>query len=261
VNPEISRSDIVEAAELILRAESVVALTGAGISTPSGIPDFRSLGSGLWEIYNPMEVASLTAFRYNPEKFFDWAKPLASKILIAEPNNAHYALAQMEAQGFIKAIITQNIDTLHTRAGSKKVLEIHGHMRKATCINCFQKVTVTDQIQNFVEHAIIPKCEKCGGILKPDFVLFGEQLPFEIVKEARKLIHSSDLMLVLGSSLEVVPVAYYPVDALNSGGKLIIINHEPTYLDERASIVFHHDVAKILPDIAAEVLNERHKQR
>ena len=199
-------------------------------------------------------------FRYCPEKFFDWAKHLATKILSAEPNDAHYALASLEAQGFIQGVITQNIDTLHTRAGSKQVLEIHGHMRKATCINCFHKVTVTHQIQQFVERNILPHCEKCGGILKPDFVLFGEQLPYEIVKEARKLVKSTDLMLVLGSSLEVVPVAYYPVDALNSGAQLIIINEEPTYLDGRASFIFHHDVAEILPAIAEEVLNERQKQ-
>jgi len=259
VTSETTITDIKGAAELILGAESAVALTGAGISTPSGIPDFRSLGSGLWEIYNPMEVASLNAFRYNPEKFFEWARPLASKILTAKPNEAHYALARLEAEGFITGIITQNIDNLHLRAGSKKVLEIHGHMRNATCINCFHKVTISDQIQNFVDKRIIPHCEKCDGILKPDFVLFGEQLPFEIVKDARKLIHSSDLILILGSSLEVVPVAYYPVDALNAGAYLIIINHEPTYLDERANFVIHDDVADVLPDIATEVFNERLK--
>jgi NAD-dependent deacetylase len=259
VNSETTITDIQGAAKLILGAESAVALTGAGISTPSGIPDFRSLGSGLWEIYNPMEVASLIAFRYNPEKFFEWARPLASKILIAEPNPAHLALARLEVEGFIKGIITQNIDNLHFRAGSKNVLEIHGHMRNATCINCFNKVTITNQIQHFVEKKIVPQCEKCGGILKPDFVLFGEQLPIEAVKKARKLIQTSDLLLILGSSLEVVPVAYYPVDALNAGAKLIIINNEPTYLDERANFVFRDDVADVLPVITAEVLNERQK--
>jgi NAD-dependent deacetylase len=204
-----------------------------------------------------MEVASLIAFRYHPEKFFDWARPLASTVLTAEPNAAHYALAQLEDEGILKGIITQNFDNLHLRAGSKKVLEIHGHMRTATCINCFHKVEVTNQIHRFVEDRIIPRCEKCDGILKPDFVLFGEQLPLEMVKEARKLIRNSDLMLVLGSSLEVVPVASYPVEALNSGANLIIINEEPTYLDSRANFIFHDDLADILPVITAEVINER----
>ncbi|OGO14771.1 MAG: hypothetical protein A2Z14_02800 [Chloroflexi bacterium RBG_16_48_8] len=238
-------------------AESTVALTGAGISTPSGIPDFRSAGSGLWELFNPMEVASLTAFRYNPEKFFEWARPLATTILNAQPNSAHLALAQLEKAGYLKGIITQNIDNLHFRAGSQRVLEIHGHLRNATCINCFRKVQITSQMEDFVHKEIIPRCESCGGIFKPDFVLFGEQLPFEVVKEARKWIQSSTLILVLGSSLEVIPVAYYPIDALNAGARLIIINNEQTYLDERADIIFHEDIEDILPKLAAEVLDER----
>ncbi len=250
-------SDIVRASELIRTTDSTVALTGAGISTPSGIPDFRSSESGLWELFNPMEVASLTAFRYNPEKFFEWARPLASTILNAEPNVAHYALARLEQAGYLRGIITQNIDNLHFKAGSKNVLEIHGHLRKATCINCFHKIEISNQIEDFVQKKIIPHCEKCGGILKPDFVLFGEQLPFDIVNEARSWIRSSTLILVLGSSLEVIPVAYYPIDALNSGARLIIINNEKTYLDDRADIIFHDDVADVLPKITAEVLDER----
>jgi NAD-dependent deacetylase len=257
VTPEIRNSDILQASELICASCSTVALTGAGVSTPSGIPDFRSTGSGLWEFYNPMEVATLNAFRYNPEKFFDWARPLTSTILNAEPNQAHFALAKLEKAGYLKGIVTQNIDNLHFRAGSKRVLEIHGHLRNATCINCFQKEEITGQIEEYVEKKIIPHCESCGGILKPDIVLFGEQLPFDVVKEVRDWMQSSDLILVLGSSLEVVPVAYYPVDALNAGARLIIINHEPTYLDGRAEIVFHSDVADVLPKITAEVLDER----
>lgn len=253
---ESVKSDIVQASNLIRASESTVALTGAGISTPSGIPDFRSANSGLWQLYNPMEFATLISFRYNPEKFFEWARPLASTILNAKPNSAHFALARLEQAGYLRGIITQNIDNLHFRAGSIHVLEIHGHMRRATCINCFHKVQITDQIELFVQKQIIPCCEKCGGILKPDFVLFGEQLPFEIVKEARSWIKSSSLILVLGSSLEVVPVAYYPVEALNAGARLIIINNEKTYLDDRADIVFHDDVADVLPKIAAEVLDE-----
>jgi NAD-dependent deacetylase len=256
VTSEKVKSDIVQASEFLCTSEFTVALTGAGISTPSGIPDFRSTNCGLWEIYNPMEVASLTAFRYNPQKFFEWSRFLAAAILHAEPNDAHYALAKLEEAGYLQGIITQNIDNLHFRAGSINVLEIHGHIREATCINCFNKVVLTDQIKQFVEKKIIPYCEKCGGILKPDFVLFGEQLPYKVVQEARSWIRSSKLILVLGSSLEVVPVAYFPVEALNAGAHLIIINNEKTYLDDRADIVFHDDVADVLPKIVAEVLNE-----
>lgn len=252
-------SDITKASNLIRASKSTVALTGAGISTPSGIPDFRSADSGLWELYDPMQVASLTAFRHAPEKFFEWARSLASLILNAEPNVAHYALARLEKEGYLQGIITQNIDNLHFRAGSKKVLEIHGHLRKATCITCFHKVEITHEIEDFVHEKIIPHCERCGGILKPDFVLFGEQLPYEVVHEVRKLIRSSTLVLVLGSSLEVIPVAYYPIEALNVGARLIIINNEKTYLDERADIVFYDDVADVLPKITAEVLHERNQ--
>jgi NAD-dependent deacetylase len=248
--------DIQKAAQFIHAAEHTTVLTGAGISTPSGIPDFRSPGSGLWEMYNPLEVATLNVFRYRPEKFFEWARPLASTILSAQPNEAHIALAQLEHAGYVSGIITQNIDGLHFRAGSKKVLEIHGHLREATCINCFNKVSTKGQLEAFIEQNILPRCEKCGGILKPDFVLFGEQLPYQVVQEAQALIHSSDLILVAGSSLEVIPVAYFPVEALNSGAHLIIINRDPTYLDERADVLIHDDVARILPMIAAEVLHE-----
>jgi len=257
VTLETNSSKIIQASNLLRTATFTIAITGAGISTSSGIPDFRSGGSGLWERYNPMEVASLSAFRYNPEKFFLWARPLATTILNARPNQAHVALAQLEKAGYLKGIITQNIDNLHFRAGSKKVLEIHGHLRNATCIKCFCKVQTGDQIEDFVNKGIIPRCEKCGGFLKPDFILFGEQLPHEVVKESRQWIQSCTLVLVLGSSLEVVPVAQYPIEALNAGARLIIINNEPTYLDERADILFHQDIEDILPKIAAEVLDER----
>jgi NAD-dependent deacetylase len=250
------QSNILHAAQLIRDAEKSIALTGAGISTPSGIPDFRSSRSGLWQTFNPMEVASLAAFRYQPEKFFEWVRPLARTILEAEPNAAHVALAELEVAGFLIGVVTQNIDDLHGKAGSKKVLEVHGHWRAATCVNCFDKVSTDPYIHQFIAGEDIPHCERCGGVLKPDAILFGEQLPLEVVTEAKALMNSSDLILVVGSSLEVSPVALFPIPALNAGAKLIIINLEPTYLDERASVVFHSDAADILPLIVAEVLND-----
>lgn len=244
-----------QAAAIILGSRSAVALTGAGISTPSGIPDFRSPGSGLWERYDPMAVASLTAFRYHPEFFFEWARPLAESILSAEPNDAHFALARLEAAGHLRAVITQNIDNLHYRAGSKRVLEIHGHLRQATCVRCFAEVSTHSQLSPFIAGKDIPRCALCGGILKPNVVLFGEQLPYELVNESKELFRNSDLVLVVGSSLEVLPIAYFPLEALNAGARLIIINHEATYLDERADVIIRQDVAKALPELVDEVLD------
>ena len=251
----ISQMELARAAELIRRAQRAVALTGAGISTPSGIPDFRSSGSGLWHRFDPMQVASLAAFRYHPERFFAWVRPLAEHILDAEPNPAHYALARLEAAGRLRGVITQNIDGLHRKAGSVRVLEIHGHLRQATCVECFRRFPSGRLIEHFAMTGEIPRCPTCGGVLKPDIVLYGEQLPFREVQEAKALIDESDLLLVVGSSLEVTPAAVFPVQALNAGAHLIIVNREPTYLDERADAIFRDDASIVVPRLADEVLN------
>lgn len=255
--PRSYSNQLSAAAELLLRSRSAVALTGAGISTPSGIPDFRSTGSGLWELHDPIEVASLTTFRYRPEIFFEWVRPLARDILYAEPNAAHGALALLEREGLLSGVITQNIDDLHRRAGSRNVFEIHGHLRQVTCVNCYRRFPSGKMLAAFADHGEIPRCRECNGTLKPEVVLFGEQLPYLVVQEARSLIDQSDLVLVVGSSLEVTPAAVFPVQALNDGAALIIVNHEPTYLDERAEFVFRQDVDAVLPDLAREVLRER----
>ena len=252
---ETPTTDYQRAAELIRSAKNMIALTGAGISTPSGIPDFRSPGSGLWERYDPMEVASILAFRYDPDRFFEWMRPMARLILEAKPNPAHIALAQLEQAGYLKGLITQNIDALHQRAGTEHLVEIHGHLRQATCISCFRTYTTETMLSDFAETGRIPSCEACGGILKPCAVLFGEQLPVDAVRQAQRWIKNCDLLLTAGSSLEVVPVAYFPVDALNAGGKLIIFNNSPTYVDARADVIFRDDVAETLPKLVAEVLN------
>jgi len=252
-----NESELISQAAAILRAsQHTAALTGAGISTPSGIPDFRSRGSGLWERFDPMQVASLSSFRYHPEHFFEWFRPLAIKMLNAEPNPAHVALAKLEKAGILTGVVTQNIDNLHRRAGSLIVYEIHGHMREATCISCFRRDNTPDLLKHFMEEGTLPLCPECGGILKPNVVLFGEQLPHRVVEDARSLLAKSDLILVAGSSLEVTPAALFPIPAINAGAKLIIINHEPTYLDERATLIFRQDVAQILPQITAEVLGD-----
>jgi NAD-dependent deacetylase len=244
------------AARLILYAGNGVVLTGAGISTPSGIPDFRSPGSGLWSRYNPMEVASLSAFRYQPEKFFDWFHPLAKKILLALPNPAHHALAILEKAGYLHTIITQNIDGLHQRAGSKQVLEVHGTLESLTCIGCYQTYLAENFISSYIHNSEPPRCSDCGQILKPDVILFEEQLPKQTWLKAQKACRECSIILVAGSSLEVTPVATLPLKALGNHAKLIIINKSPTYLDPRAEVLIQGDVADILPLISELVVDD-----
>jgi len=247
---------ILQAAQLIQKAKHTVAFTGAGISTPSGIPDFRSRGSGLWELYDPMEVASLSAFRYDPDKFYKWIQPLALTMIEAEPNPAHIALARLEEAGLLAGVVTQNIDDLHRRAGSEIVFEVHGHLREATCVSCYSCHPTEGFIETFIKTGETPHCSDCGGVLKPNTVLFGEQLPYDVFCGAADLLSQSDLILIAGSSLEMVPVASLPVGPLNTGAHLIIINHYPTYLDERADVIFRQDVAVVLPRLVSEVLGE-----
>ncbi|MGW8226364.1 MAG: SIR2 family NAD-dependent protein deacylase [Anaerolineales bacterium] len=244
------------AARLISLAKCGVVFTGAGISTPSGIPDFRTPGSGLWTRFNPMEVASLSAFRYQPEKFFNWLQPLALQIINALPNPAHYALALLEKAGYLQTIITQNIDGLHQRAGSKQVLEIHGTLDSLTCIGCYQKFPSKDFISQYLEDGTPPRCPQCNHILKPDAILYEEQLPKETWLQAERACQSCSVMLVAGSSLEVTPAALLPHRALENNAQLIIINNTPTYLDSRAAVRIQGDVADILPLISQAVIDD-----
>ena len=255
-SPELASSVAIEdAAVLIRKAERAVVLTGAGISTPSGIPDFRSEGSGLWSREEPMEVASLSAFRTTPERFFHWFQPLARQICNAQPNAAHIALAELERAGHVRAIITQNIDALHHKAGSKNVVELHGTLRTVSCTNCFKQFEADPFLQPYVETGKIPQCLSCNGILKPDVILFGEQLPQSAWVEAQRAVQQCDLMIVAGSSLEVLPVARLPMQALDRGTHLIILNNTSTYLNVRADIVLMEDVAAMLPEIAKRVFH------
>jgi NAD-dependent deacetylase len=243
------------ASQLVKQSHQAVALTGAGISTPSGIPDFRSPGIGLWTRYLPMEVASLTTFRYNPELFYKWLHPLAVHMFSAEPNPAHIALADLQIKGYLPTIITQNIDGLHTRAGAKHVLEVHGTLNTLTCIKCFKQVNSDMILQDYIEHFTIPHCQGCGGILKPDVILYEEQLPMKVWLKAEEACRKCDLLLIAGTSLEVMPSAKLPIFALDNGASLIIINNTDTYIDVRADIIIRENVADIFPQISDEVLN------
>lgn len=243
------------AADLFRQSKHAVVLTGAGLSTPSGIPDFRSTGTGLWSRDEPLEVASLTTFRTAPEKFYEWFRPLASQIFYAQPNSAHCALSELEKAGRLNFIITQNIDALHQKAGSKNVIETHGTMQTLTCTQCYHQVDAEPYLASFAELGVIPHCPECRQILKPDVILFGEQLPQAAWFKAQRAVRHCDLMVVVGSSLEVLPVAGLPMQALDRGAHLVIINNAQTYINVRADVAILEDVAMIIPAIAERVLN------
>ena len=235
-----------QAIDLMAAARHMVALTGAGISTPSGIPDFRSRGSGLWTDTDPLAVASIWAFHDQPEQFYRWIQPMMVKMLAAGPNVAHTTLALLELQGLLKAVVTQNIDSLHLKAGSRRVLEIHGHTRTASCLECHNGVT-SDPLWSAVLAGVPPPpCPACGGLLKPDVVLFGEPLPYEALSAAQHETLTADVMLIVGSSLEVMPAADLPLLAKRRGAATILINLTPTPLDERMDVVIREDVVKTL---------------
>ncbi|HHB91340.1 MAG TPA: NAD-dependent protein deacylase [Anaerolineae bacterium] len=244
------QGDLERALALLKEARRVVVLTGAGISTPSGIPDFRSDATGLWSFTNPMEVATIWAFRDYPQRFYQWLQPLAKDIIKARPNPAHHALAEMERQGVVNTIITQNIDGLHQAAGSQHVLEIHGHLREMHCLTCGWEEASQPYLEAFIRSGDMPICPQCGSVMKPKVVLFGEALPHEVVVASQEAALHSDLMLVVGSSLEVMPAADLPALAVRSGSKLIIANLGMTPLDHLADVLVRGDVAQTLPWLA-----------
>lgn len=237
------------AAALIHEAQFIVAFTGAGISTPSGIPDFRSRSTGLWENADPLKVASIYGFRHDPQAFYDWIYPLAKLTFAALPNSAHDSLAHLEAAHRLKAVVTQNIDMLHTRAGSQTVFELHGHLRQATCIHCFKVYPAEPIIHQFLEDHQVPHCSHCGSVLKPNVILFGEQLPVQEFLNAKDYCRKADLMLVIGSSLEVAPASDLPMLAARNGARIIMLNKDSTYMDNQADIRIVGDAAEVLPRI------------
>lgn len=251
-----AKSKVEEAATLFLGANYAVALTGAGHSTPSGIPDFRSPGSGLWTQVNPEEVASIQAFYRDPEAWYAWYHKRGSMFLDAQPNPAHYALAELEEMGRLKAVITQNIDNLHQRAGSKKVIELHGNARGAICLRCGDTTPAPLLWERYAQERQAPRCEKCSGMMKPNLILFGELLPEEALSAAWEETNKCDLMLIAGTSLEVTPAAHLPLMARRRGAKLVIVNFTPTRADSYAEVVIREDVAEVLPKIT-EICREK----
>ncbi len=238
---------------LIEHDQPVVVLTGAGISTPSGIPDFRSERNGLWMKDDPMQVASLSVFQHDPQKFYNWLRPLVAKMQTAQPNPAHFALAQMEKMGLVSSIITQNIDGLHQRAGSSEVIELHGSAASMKCLRCGNKYLTVDFISPFLEKNQIPTCPICHSILKPDIVLYEELLPVEAWEKAERQCKTTGLLLVIGSSLEVSPANQLPWITLQTGGRLIIINLSPTLLDSYAEVHLSENASGALASISNDL--------
>src|SRR4051812_7647444 len=188
-------------AEMIRESECTVALTGAGISVPSGIPDFRSPGTGLWENVDPMEVAHIDVFRRDPKRFWTFYRPRFGMLSDKRPNGAHAALAELEAQGLLDAVVTQNIDRLHRKAGSRRVIEVHGTIETSSCLDCGASYTL-DLVEVLFDEEGVARCEDCSGPVKPDVVLFGELLPATAMEEAVALAARAELLLCVGSSLE-----------------------------------------------------------
>jgi NAD-dependent deacetylase len=238
-------------ASLIRDAGSVVALTGAGISVPSGIPDFRSPGSGLWANVDPMEVAHIDAWRADPERFWHFYGSRFQALDGKEPNGAHRALVELEARGKLDAIVTQNIDRLHRRAGSRTLIEVHGSIDTSSCLDCGARYPL-DDVRARLEHSAIsvPACD-CGEPLKPDVVLFGEWLPEGALEQAYALAAAADVLLCVGSSLEVHPVAQLPGVTRSNGGAVAIVTQGPTPWDGRCAVKLEGDVVAELDAVLA----------
>jgi NAD-dependent deacetylase len=243
--------DVAELAALMRERRPCVVLTGAGVSTESGVPDFRS-PDGIWAQFDPLEYGSLQAFRDDPEKVWRFYAPRFSMLTEAEPNDAHRALAELERRGYVRAVVTQNIDLLHERAGSADVVEVHGSIRTSSCPRCGATYPLAEVLP-LVDATGVPHCARCHAVLKPDVVFFGELLPVEAIERASRLAREAKLMLVVGSTLEVQPVAGLPLETLASGGALAIVNRGPTALDGVATLKLDGGAGEILAAVARDL--------
>jgi NAD-dependent deacetylase len=232
-------------ANLVRDHQPCVVLTGAGVSTESGIPDFRS-PTGIWRRYSPMEYATIDAFHADPAKVWEFYGTRLSALADAEPNDGHRALADLERRGWVDAVITQNVDGLHAKAGSRNIVEVHGSIRTASCIDCGATVSADEAISLLP----VPGCPRCGRVLKHDVVMFGELLPELAIDRAVRLASEARSMLVVGSSLEVFPVAGLPLETLGAGGKLAIVNRGETQFDGRADVLVDDGAGPTLSALA-----------
>jgi NAD-dependent deacetylase len=228
-------------AEMIRGSRSTVALTGAGISVPSGIPDFRTPETGLWAKVDPMEVAHIDVFERDPARFWSYYRPRFQSLADKRPNRAHEALAELERRGLIEGVITQNIDRLHRAGGSENVVEVHGSIETSSCRRCAASFEL-EQVEELFDERGVALCSSCGGPVKPDVVLFGELLPESAVARARDLAERAKLMVCIGSSLIVHPVAGLPQLTLEQGGRLAIVTKGATPYDDEAELKLEGEV-------------------
>lgn len=233
-------------ADLLMVASYAIAFTGAGVSTESGLPDFRS-DTGLWKGRNPMKMASIWALSSNPREFYEFYRMRIDGLRQARPNKGHEALARMEQMGVIRSVITQNVDGLHQEAGSGRVIELHGNLRRCVCMSCHRE----HPIEVISEGDIPSRCRVCGGLLKPGVVLFGEELPRDALDQAFMEARRCEVFLVVGSSLEVSPANLIPLAAKDAGAALAILNLTPTHLDDRADILLRDRCGEALARLVA----------
>jgi NAD-dependent deacetylase len=247
---QVASAGVATLAELLQGARSAVALTGAGVSVPSGIPDFRTPGTGLWEKVDPMEVAHISVFEADPARFWRYYRPRFQSLGDVRPNAAHAALAELERRGLLSGVITQNIDRLHRAAGSREVVEVHGSIETSSCVECGASFEL-ERVEALFDAAGVAICVECGGPVKPDVVLFGELLPEAAMERAQELAEAAELMLCVGSSLAVYPVAGLPELTLAGGGRLAIVTQGPTPYDEVAAVKLDGEVDEELEALLA----------
>jgi NAD-dependent deacetylase len=239
-----------ELAGLLREAERAVVLTGAGISVPSGIPDFRSPGTGIWEGVDPIEVAHVDAWRRDPDRFWRFYGERFAMLVDKRPNRAHEVVAELERSGRVRATITQNVDRLHRAAGSERLLEIHGSIEWSVCPDCGGRTAIEQVVELLATADGAPECPACIAALKPDVVLFGELLPADVMAEAEQLAREADLMVCIGSSLSVHPAAGLPRLTLDGGGAVAIVTEGETPFDDRAAVKLGGDVVGELEAVA-----------
>ena len=227
-----------------------MALTGAGVSVPSGIPDFRTPETGLWANVDPMEVAHIDVFERDPARFWSYYRPRFHSLGDKRPNRAHEALAELERRGSLEGVITQNIDRLHRAAGSENVIEMHGSIETSSCVRCLRSFEI-EEVDGLFDEQGVARCETCSSPVKPDVVLFGELLPQSAMAMAQQLAERADLMICVGSSLAVHPVAALPRLTLESGGRLAIVTKGPTPYDDAAELKLEGEVDEELGALVA----------
>ena len=247
---QVTTREVERLAELLGRSRRAVALTGAGVSVPSGIPDFRTPETGLWANVDPMEVAHIDVFQRDPERFWSYYRPRFETLGDKEPNRAHEALAELERRGLIEGVITQNIDRLHRAAGSETVIEVHGSIETSSCTECGAAFGL-EEMDALFDGRGVALCSDCGGAVKPDVVLFGEMLPERAMLEAQSLAAAADLILCAGSSLAVHPVAGLPQLTLGRGGRLAIVTKGETPYDSEAELKLCGEVDEELDALVA----------